>query len=139
MKNIFKFIVILFLFINTSCKAQQMVETPNDAYKLKTNEQQFVNKPLKNLLKEIKPAIKNVLGTRDNPSYFVFYFISRDEVNHKVKKRKDISLVVYVKEPLDWDFNKRPQGKEYLWSKEDVEKYENLTVTRIKVIERIED
>jgi len=139
MKNILRTFTLLFILLNNSCKAQEMVQTTNDVYKLKTNEQQFINKPLKNLLKEIKPAIKNVLGTRDNPSYFVLYFISRDEVNHKVKGRKYISLVVYVKEPLDWDFNKRPQGKEYLWSKEDVEKYENLTVIRIKVIERIED
>lgn len=41
---------------------------------------------------------------------------------------------VYVKEPLNWNFDKRPKGKGYLWSKNDVEKYGNLTVIRIKVI-----
>ena len=76
MKNTIKTFAILFLLINYSCKAQQLVQTPNDAYKLKTNEQQFLNKPLKNLLKEIKPEIKFVLGTVDYPSYFSFRFIT---------------------------------------------------------------
>jgi hypothetical protein len=125
--------------MNYGCKAQQMVQTPNDMYLLKTNEQKFINKPIKDLLKEIKPEIKTVLGTVDNPSYFAFKFISVEELNHKVIGRKLISFYVYVKEPLDWDFNKRTKGKEYLWTKEDLEKYGNLTVIRIKVVERIED
>ncbi|TDE31487.1 hypothetical protein E0I61_01970 [Flavobacterium ranwuense] len=139
MKNTLKIFAILFLLINYSCKAQHMVQTIKDVHLLKNNEQQFINKPLKNLLKEIKPEIKNVLGTKDDPSYFAFNFISRDEIKRKVIGRKHINLYVYVKEPLKWNFNERPQGKEYLWSKEDVEKYGDLTVIRIKVIERIED
>ena len=47
MKNTFKTLAILFLLVYSSCKAQQMVQTPNDAHKLKINEQQFLNKPLK--------------------------------------------------------------------------------------------
>ena len=54
-----------------------MVQTPNDAHKLKINEQQFIHKPLKNLLKEIKPEIKTVLRTIDNASYFVLFHDSR--------------------------------------------------------------
>jgi hypothetical protein len=135
MKNTFKIIAILFLLINNSCKAQQMVQTPNDAYKLKINEQQFINKPLKNLLKEIKPEIKTVLGTIDNPSYFSFRFINVEEFKSgRAISKNHLGLYVYVKEPLDWDFTKRAKGKEYLWTKEDVEKYGNLTVIRIKVI-----
>ena len=49
MKNTFKTLAILFLLVYSSCKAQQMVQTPNDAHKLKINEQQFLNKPLKYL------------------------------------------------------------------------------------------
>jgi hypothetical protein len=45
-----------------------------------------------------------------------------------------LGLYVYVKEPVEWDFDKRAKGKEFLWTKEDVEKYGNLTVIRIKVI-----
>ena len=48
-------------------------------------------------------------------------------------------MYVYLKENIDWDFEKRPKGKEYIWTKIDEEKYGNLTVIHIKVIERIED
>lgn len=135
MKNLLKILAILFLLINYSCKAQQMVQTPNDAHKLKTNEQQFIDKPLKDLLKEIKPEIKTAYGTLGDPSYFSFRFIDVVEFNSgRAIGKNHLGLYVYVKEPLDWDFTKRPTGKEYLWTKEDVEKYGNLTVIRIKVI-----
>ncbi|KLT70627.1 hypothetical protein [Flavobacterium sp. ABG] len=135
MKKIFKIVAILFLITNTSCQAQQMVQTPNDAYKLKTNEIQFLNKPLKNLLKEIKPEIKIAFGTLDAPSYFVFRFIDIQELNNKGIGQNHLSLVVYVKEPIEeWSNGKRPKEIELKWTKEDVEKYSNLTVIRIKVI-----
>lgn len=133
MKNTIKIFAVLLFIINSSCKAQQMVQVPNDVYKLKTNEQQFINKPLKDLLKEIKPEIKLVMGTVDYPSYFSFRFISREELNKK-PSGSTIGLYIYVKEPLDWHFDQRPKGKEYQWTKEDVEKYGNLTVIRIKVV-----
>jgi len=134
MKNILKILAILFLLINYSCKAQQMVQTPNDAHKLKTNEQQFINKPLKDLLKEIKPEIKTAYGTLGDPSYFSFRFIDSEEIKRRPIENNSLGLYIYVKEPIDWDFTKRPTGKEYFWTKEDVEKYGNLTVIRIKVI-----
>ena len=133
MKNTIKIIAAIILLINTSCKAQQMVQKPADAYKLKANENQFINKPLKDLLKEIKPKIKLVLGTVDYPSYFSFRFISREELIKKPADGTTIGLYVYVKEPLDWHFDERTKGKEYEWTKEDVAKYGNLTVIRIKV------
>lgn len=125
---------MLFILISSSCKAQQMVQTPNDAHKLKANELQFINKPLKNLLKEIKPEIKNAFGTLGDPSYFSFRFINAEEIQHRPIENNSLGLYIYVKEPIDWDFNKRSKGKEYIWTKEDVEKYGNLTVIRIKVI-----
>lgn len=134
MKNTLKIFVALFFLTIYSCKAQQMVQTPNDAHKLKTNEQQFINKPLKNLLKEIKPEIKTAFGTLGDPSYFSFWFIDSAEIKRRPIENNSLGLYVYVKEPIDWEFEKRPKGKEYLWTKEDVEKYGNLTVIRIKVI-----
>lgn len=134
MKNIFKFVAVISLFFNYSCNAQQMVQTPNDAHKLKTFEQQFINKPLKNLLKEIKPEIKTVYGNIGDPSYFSFRFIDSEEIKRRPLEKNSLGLYVYVKETLDWDFTKRPEGKEHLWTKEDIEKYSDLTVIRIKVI-----
>ena len=134
MKNIIKTLAILFLLVHSSCKAQQMVQTPNDAHKLKINEQQFLNKPLKYLLNEIKPEIKTAFGTVDFPSYFSFRFIDSEEIRRRPVENNSLGLYVYVKEPIEWDFDKRPKGKEFLWTKEDVEKYGNFTVIRIRVI-----
>jgi hypothetical protein len=134
MKNIFKTLAVLFLLVHSSCKAQQMVQTPNDAHKLKINEQQFLNKPLKHLLTEIKPEIKTASGTLDFPSYFSFRFIDSEEIKRRPLENNSLGLYVYVKEPIEWDFDKRAKGKEFLWTKEDVEKYGNLTVIRIRVI-----
>ncbi|WP_433778335.1 hypothetical protein [Flavobacterium anhuiense] len=133
MKNTVKIIAALALFLSIGCKAQQMVQVPADVSKLKANEQQFINRPLKNLLKEIKPEIKFVLGTVDSPSYFSFRFLSREELSNASVKPAAPWLHVYVKEPLDWSFEKRPKGKEYEWTKEDALKYGSLTVIRIKI------
>ncbi|MEN2416188.1 hypothetical protein [Flavobacterium mesophilum] len=133
MKNTIKIIAVIAFLITSGCKAQKMVQIPADAYKLKANEQKFVNKPLKDLLKEIKPEIRLVMGTVDSPSYFSFRFLSREELKKKPADGTAIGLFVYVKEPLDWNFDSRPKGKEYEWSNEDLEKYGNLTVIRIKV------
>lgn len=138
MKN--SLLLFLFLFISSiGCKAQQMVQTPEDAIKIKENEQQFLNKPMSNLFKEIKPEIKMVMGTRDYPSYFAFRFISIEESRRHQKGRKVTTIYVYVKELIDWDFDKRPKGKEYVWTKEDAEKFDGLDVIRIKVLSHIEE
>lgn len=135
MKNTMKIFSILFLLINYSCKAQQMVQIPNDIYKLKTNEQQFLNKPLKNLLKEIKPEIKTAYGTLGYPSYFSFRFISPEDIKHKPSDSNILGLYVYVKEDVkEWSHGTRPKEIEFQWTKEDLEKYGNFTVVRIKVI-----
>ncbi|RUT69584.1 hypothetical protein D0817_15540 [Flavobacterium cupreum] len=133
MKNTLK-LLLLFSVIHCSCKAQQMVQTTKDVYLLKINEQQFINKPLKNLLKEIKPEIKFVSGTVEYPSFFSFRFISREELIKRPLGGNILGLYVYVKEPLDWNFDKRPKDTAYKWTEEDAEKYGNLTVERIKVI-----
>jgi len=140
-KNILKSFVIIFLFINVSCKSQQMIQTTKDVYKLKEHQEQFINKPLANVLKEIKPEIKMGYGNNDEGhSYFSFKFITPEQAKRSEGSKEDrVSLYVYVKEaPIDWNFENRPKGKELLWTKEDVQKYGNLTVIRIKVIQPIE-
>jgi hypothetical protein len=137
MKNILRTFALLFILINNSCKAQQMVQTTNDVYLLKTNEQQFINKPLKNLLKEIKPEIKTGYASNDNPFFFRFKFITHDQQKKKKKEgswEDQVSLYVYVKDPIDWKWEKRPKTIGLSWTKEDAEKYGNLTLIRIKVI-----
>ncbi len=72
-------IAAVLLIVNLHCKAQQLVQTPNDVKKLRENEQLFIDKPLKNLLKEIKPELKMVRAEIEQHSYFSFYFISHKE------------------------------------------------------------
>ena len=132
MKNVLHILVSLVFLINYGCKAQQMVQTTTDVHKLKINEQQFINKPLKNLLKEIKPEIKTAFGNIGDPCFFYFKFIDPEEIKRR-PLGSSLGLYVYVKEPLEWSFEKREKGKEYQWTKEDVEKYGNLTVIGIKI------
>lgn len=134
MKKIIKLFALLFLLINYSCKAQQLVQTPYDAFKLKQNEQQFINKPLKNLLNEIKPEIKMVDGTLNAPDYFTFKFVSYDDYVKGNNNKKYISIYVYVKEPINWDSENRPEDKKFVWTKKDAKKYANYTIVRIRVI-----
>ena len=141
MKNTLKIYAILFLLINTGCKAQQMVQTVKDVPLLKTNELQFINKPLKNLLKEIKPAIKNADGSNEvGHQYSSFKFRTLEQIEKNEGNTEDkVSLYVYVKEIIDWKWEERTKGKELHWTKEDAEKYGNLIVVRVKVIEQKED
>jgi hypothetical protein len=135
MKKKLKFLALLTLFVSYSCKSQQMVQTTKDVYKLKTNQQQFINKPLKNLIKEVKPEIKTAVGINDNPFYFSFRFTTLQQQQKNDGSYEDrVSLYVYVKEPIDWKWEQRPKGNELEWTKEDAEKYGNLIVIRIKVI-----
>jgi hypothetical protein len=136
MKNLLHILASLLLLINYSCKAQQLVQTTADVQKLKTNEKQFINKPLKYLLKEIKPKIKMAGVTNEEGySYFGFDFITLEEQRKGLGSREDkVSLYIYVDGQVDWDYEKRPKGQGYSWTKEDIQKYENLIVGRIKVI-----
>ena len=136
MKKALKIIVALLFMTTYSCKAQQMVQTTADVQKLKTNEQQFINKPLKYLLKELKPEIKTAGVTNEEGySYFGFNFIPLEERRKGLGSREDkVSLYIYVNGQVDWDYEKRPKGQELNWTKEDIQKYENLIVQRIKVI-----
>ena len=130
MKTILKFITCLIIFFNYSIYGQQLVQSTKDVYKLEENEQLFLNKPLTNLLKEIKPDIKTVLVIDEN--FFCFYFITRDQLKKNEGSIEDsIVLFVYVKDIIEWQWEKRPKGKETVWSKEDIEKYGNLIVTHI--------
>ncbi|MNQ36954.1 hypothetical protein D3C85_504860 [compost metagenome] len=134
MKNSLKLLVLFIFLINLSCKGQQMVQTTKDINKLKINEQQFINKPLKDLLKELKPQIKSANAINDNPYLFNFRFRTPEQqIKNEGSQEDRVSLSVYVKDPIDWVWEKRPKGNELMWTKEDAEKYGNLTVVRIKV------
>ena len=128
----------LFLtLLSSGCQAQQLVKTIKDVYLLKNNEQRFLNKPLKNVLKELKPKIKSGYASNDNPFFFRFKFITHEQ--QKMQKsdtswEDQVSLYVYVKNPIDWKWENRPESIGLAWTKEDAAKYGELIVVRIKVI-----
>lgn len=131
MKNLFKIIILCLLFCYSSY-AQQLVENTKDMYRLKENEFLFVNKPLKDLLKEIRPEIKTVFVI---DGYFCFNFRTLDEFKKDEGSIDDsVMLFVYVKDFIEWKWENRPKNTETVWSKEDVEKYGGLQVARIEII-----
>jgi hypothetical protein len=90
MKNTLIILVSLVLLINFSCKAQQLVQTKGDVQKLNINEQEFINKPLKKLLNEIKPKIKTAYGNIGDPCYFSFRFVDSDEIQRRGLKNPSV-------------------------------------------------
>lgn len=131
-----KTIITLFilLFVSQIGYSQQLVQNINDIYRLKENEEQFINKPLKDLLKEIKPEVKIAFPNNENPS-FDFRFLSHEQLRkNEGTIPENVSLFVGVKDFIDWKWENRPNGKEPVWTKEDAEKYGNLIVTRINIV-----
>ena len=139
MKHLKALFLILIFSATVSCHLQQLVQTSNDAKKIKENEKLFIGKPLKNLLKEIKPEIKMAYGDpsiniQSKVGYFRFKFVDFKQNNSlKANGKMPVSIIVYVKENFDWDFQKRPKGKELQWTKEDEKKYGDLTIVAFRV------
>jgi len=139
MKQIIRiFVLLLFCSASLFCRAQQLVQTTNDVYKLVENKQEFIGKPLSNLLAQIKPPIKRVaaMAGGEAPSCFLFWFLSDSEFHARGKVTEKPSIRIYVQvteSNFDWDPLKRPKGHRLDWTKEDEEKYGNLTVVDIRV------
>ena len=65
----FLFIPYVVLILGViSCNAQRLVVKVNDAKKLETYKDNFIGKPLKNLLAEIKPEIKPEIRPEKKPN-----------------------------------------------------------------------
>jgi hypothetical protein len=135
MKNIIKIFLILAFIIPHTIFSQQLVQNIHELHKLKENEQQFINKPLRNLLQELKPEIKTVVENNSNPYYFNFRFTTVEQQQRNEGNIDDrVSLYVYVKDSFNWD--ERPKGKEFLWTNKDIEKYGDLIVIKIKIVQK---
>ena len=139
MKKINFIIAFIVLFSSNSCFSQKLVQKENDIQKIEDNKARFIGKPLKNLLQEIKPPIKRVMARPSVNIYsyvgnFIFNFVdSKQKDSLRSKDKIPVTLVVFVKENFDWDFQKRPKGKETIWTSEDVKKYENLTIVGFRI------
>ncbi|RKR10059.1 hypothetical protein C8C83_1727 [Flavobacterium sp. 90] len=131
---ILKIFAVLYFILQPNIYSQQLVQTINDVYRLKNNEEQFINKPLKDLLKELKPEIKTVFVMSDN-NFFYFKFLPLAQLKKNEGTLEDrVSLFVYIKGGFEWNWGKRPKGSETIWTKEDLQKYGNLIVRKIGVV-----
>ncbi len=150
-------LVLIFMYylfnVSNACLAQQLMQTgeeartgkeklvqrPADLYKIEEHKILFIGKPLKVLFREIQPPIKRVMAQpsvniHSSVGYFIFNFINNRK-NDSLRSKGKIpeTLVVYVKEDFNWDFQKRPKGKETIWTSPDEKKYGNLTIIGFRI------
>ncbi|RKR10058.1 hypothetical protein C8C83_1726 [Flavobacterium sp. 90] len=135
MKNTLKFIIIL-LSLCYNTYGQQMVQKTDDVYRLEDNKDQFINKPLKDLLKQIKPEIKTANPLKSEVS-FVFGFRWTTLVQQRKREGSiadRVTLLVYVKQFIQWNWNEKTIGNEIAWTQQDLNKYGDLIVIDIEVV-----
>ena len=113
----------------------------SDANKIEINADMFINKPLSTLLREIKPEIKLAYGEGERadgaPSYLIFNFVDRSQKAQIEKSKISASakIIVYVKERFVWNRTNQPSGKKENWTMADFQKFKNLTVISVRVLE----
>lgn len=81
-----------------------------DAKKIKAKEQNYIDRPLSLLLKDIGPAITSVLASPSNDNKvrlgsLTFRFqdtATMQEIRNRGKQ--PISITVFLKEPFEWNF-----------------------------------
>lgn len=119
---------------------QRLVKKESDAKLLIAQQDRFINKPLKMLLNEIKPAIKYAYGedAKDHgmPAYFTFKFVSKHQSDSLLHKGlANIVIQAYVKEKcIDWYENKKRNKEPYFsWTDNDTRNYGSFTVIAIRV------
>ncbi|KIA99183.1 hypothetical protein OA93_06010 [Flavobacterium sp. KMS] len=139
MKKSLTFFAIL-LFCNSSI-AQQLVHNTSQVYLLEQNKERFINKPLKDLLKEIKPEIKTATVLNSQNSFvFCFRFTTIEKQRKKEGTIEDrVSLFVQVKEFIPWNWDERPKGTEFNWTPNDAQKFADFIVVRIGVVSTSQD
>jgi len=140
MKYLYNSALLTFFVVFSFCsRAQQMVQTPKDIIIVCQKDNEFVGKPLKALLKEIKPPIRMVFaegGWAEQAPQFAFFFIYKQRFdNYRRQGKLPLRLQVYVKEFFQWTYEGRNRTREHYldWTKEDEEKYGTLTITAIRI------
>lgn len=142
MKQLLKFLILILLLTTTSCHAQKMVQKASEAKKLEIDKQQFIGKPLKVLLAQIKPKIEFVYGNPDNTwgevtggTYLKFHFVDRDKYKETLKKNKT-PIGIIVNFQLEPKNTRKPLPKDGLkeWTDENMKEYGDMIITKIHVI-----
>ena len=137
MKILFKILLSFFLVVTViSCKAQ-LVQTTNDVKKLIENKTVFIGKPLKVLLKEVKPEIKMAIGMPGggtSPNYFRFLFVNyKSYLTYKNENKTPLTVKVFLKEPFSLKSEASSSDLKYRWTDADIKEYGDLTVVGIDI------
>ena len=140
MKQLFNIFFAAFLLAITSCNTQRLVLKVNDAKKLEANKDNFIGKPLKNVLSQIKPKIKFVFGNPENKSghitggtYLAFYFVDKEEMKKRFNNEPTHITIQFQLEPTN---NRRPlpEGGIKEWTKKETKEYGDMIIFRIFVL-----
>jgi hypothetical protein len=141
MKQLFNIFLVAFLFAITSCNTQKLVLKVNDAKKLEANKDNFIGKPLKKVLSEIKPKIKYVYGIPENTSaeaiggtYFTFYFVDKEDGKKRINVN-DIPTQITIRFKLEKLNTRKPVPKEGLtkWTEKETKEYGDMFIQNIDV------
>jgi hypothetical protein len=139
MKAFFPFLFIVLVLSTTCCHAQKIVKKITDAKKLETNMQQFVGKPLKDLLAQIEPDLKYAYGNPEEKGESIagtnikFFFTDQAEYRKRQKlKQKPTGILVTFQTDPNNKVKPLPVGGT-AWTKALAKEYENLIILRIYV------
>lgn len=132
--------LVSILIISSYCWGQPVMRSLDDAKKIKENEKTYINHPLSDLLRDIQPAITAVLASPssdNNVRLGSLTFRFQDTATmQKLRNRgkQPLSIIVFVKEPFEWNFKNRSADKKFSWTLEDKERLKNLTVVGLRVV-----
>ena len=143
MKQLFNIFLSTFLLIITSCNTQRLVVKVTGSKKLETNKDNFIGKPLKNLLSEIKLKIKYVYGNPENNSGHVidgtsltFSFFTKDVGKKRISENKIPKRIIvnFQLEPSNSRKSLPPDGLTK-WTEKETAEYGDMIIQNIRVIE----
>ena len=137
MKFINLFPLMFFVAAHT-CQGQDgpLVKSVSDVYKLKENECLFLHRPLKDLLKEIKPEIKRMTANPkgNGEGYIILRFLDNESyAQFRAQNKVPTGIVVYIKEDFQWDPKARDSAG-FAWLQSDFERYGNLTIMGLRIL-----
>ncbi|MEY2916722.1 MAG: hypothetical protein RIS73_436 [Bacteroidota bacterium] len=142
MKKLFIIYSVSLILLSASCQAQKLVQGVNDAKKLETNKENFIGKPLKNLLTQIIPKIKFVYGNPENKwaganggTYLNFHFIDKEQGRKKINNKQNPTAII-IEFTLDENNKHKPLPKGGLkeWTSENTNEYGDMIIANIRVI-----
>ena len=141
MKLLLKIFLATSFLTLASCYPQKLMDKISDAKKLEINNHKFINRPLKYVLRQIKPEIKFVYGNPENEwaganggTSLTFYFNDKQEAKKRVS-RNDIPTNIIIRFNLEPINNRKLLPKDGLneWTHKETKEYGDMIIRSIEV------